>query len=106
LAPPTSGRLVVEGGYFSSSRAGRIGRGANAPPQFGQTRLSGPLAHCAQNVHSNEQITRRQHPAQVLAAAFTMATYSSMAYPRCIQVSRWQPSFSRSATRLFPAHRR
>jgi len=57
LAPLTSGRLVVDAGYFSRSRAGRIGLGANVPPQFGQTPWSGPLAHCAQNVHSNEQIT-------------------------------------------------
>jgi hypothetical protein len=38
------------------SRAGRIGRGANPPPQFGQTSNSFVATHSAQNVHSKVQI--------------------------------------------------
>ncbi len=45
-----------EAGYFSSKRAGRMGRGNNSPPQFGQTQLSFSLAQSEQKVHSNVQI--------------------------------------------------
>ncbi len=38
------------------SRAGRIGRGAKPPPQFGQTFWSMLSTQSAQNVHSNVQI--------------------------------------------------
>jgi hypothetical protein len=36
---------------------GRIGRGANPPPQLGHTLARTLSTHCAQNVHSNEQIS-------------------------------------------------
>ncbi len=36
--------------------AGRIGRGTNPPPQFGQTLPSPSSTQGAQKVHSNEQI--------------------------------------------------
>ena len=45
-----------EAGYFSSKRVGRIGRGINSPPQFGQTQLCLESAHSVQNVHSKVQI--------------------------------------------------
>jgi hypothetical protein len=37
-------------------RAGRMGRGVNAPPQLGQTLSSISFTHVRQNVHSKEQI--------------------------------------------------
>lgn len=52
----------VEGGRFATdnprrhSVAGRMGRGANPPPQFGQTLNSTLSTQSAQNVHSNVQI--------------------------------------------------
>src|SRR5271165_1714523 len=53
---------AVEAGLFASdspglhSRAGRIGRGANPPPQFGQTFRRTLSTQAAQKVHSYEQI--------------------------------------------------
>src|SRR5262245_51216051 len=35
---------------------GRVGRGANPPPQLGQTLSSTSSTHCAQNLHSYEQM--------------------------------------------------
>ena len=46
----------VDGGFFASFTAGRIGRGAKFPPQFGQTLLSLFSTQSRQNVHSNVQI--------------------------------------------------
>lgn len=49
---------VVEAGRFASDRpgrhsvAGRIGRGAKAPPQLGHTSWSSCSTQSAQNVHS------------------------------------------------------
>jgi DNA-binding beta-propeller fold protein YncE len=47
---------VVEGGYFASFSAGRIGRGAKLPPQLGQRPASFPSTQSRQNVHSKVQI--------------------------------------------------
>jgi hypothetical protein len=47
---------LVEGGYFSSSLAGRRGRGTKSPPQLGQIPSSFDSTHSAQKVHSNVQI--------------------------------------------------
>ncbi len=47
---------VLEAGYAASAPAGRMGRGTSRPPQLGQVPRSGPSAHAAQNVHSNEQM--------------------------------------------------
>jgi hypothetical protein len=53
---------VVEAGRFASDRpgrhsvAGRTGRGANPPPQFGHTSRSTLVTQSAQNVHSNVQM--------------------------------------------------
>jgi hypothetical protein len=47
---------TVEGGYFSSLPAGRIGLGWKLPPQFGQIPASGPSTQPAQKVHSKVQI--------------------------------------------------
>jgi hypothetical protein len=46
----------VEDGLFTSSAAGRTGRGAKLPPQFGQTPLSRLSTQSRQNVHSKVQI--------------------------------------------------
>jgi hypothetical protein len=46
----------LDGGYFASFAAGRIGRRTNSPPQFGQRPFNTPSAQPLQNVHSNEQI--------------------------------------------------
>jgi hypothetical protein len=46
----------VEGGSFTSFAAGRTGRGAKLPPQFGQTPLSRLSTQSRQNVHSKVQI--------------------------------------------------
>jgi hypothetical protein len=46
----------VEGGLLTSSAAGRTGRGAKLPPQFGQTPLSRLSTQSRQNVHSKVQI--------------------------------------------------
>jgi len=49
---------LSDGGVLSTdapgrhSRAGRIGRGTNPPPQFGQTLPSLVSTQSAQNVHS------------------------------------------------------
>src|SRR5437868_15473356 len=48
--------LCVEGAYFASFAAGRIGRGEKLPPQFGQRPPSFPFTQSMQNVHSNVQI--------------------------------------------------
>jgi len=53
------------------SRAGRIGRGANPPPQFGQTLFNFCATHAAQNVHSKEQIN-----ASVAAGGKSLSQYS------------------------------
>ena len=53
---------VVDGGRLATerpgrhSRAGRIGRGAKPPPQFGQTFCSRVSTQSAQKVHSNVQM--------------------------------------------------
>jgi len=47
---------LVEGGLFASLAAGRTGRGAKFPPQFGQTPRSLSSTHSRQNVHSKVQI--------------------------------------------------
>jgi hypothetical protein len=46
----------VDGGYFVSFAAGRIGRDAKFPPQLGQTPPSLFSTQSRQNVHSNVQI--------------------------------------------------
>jgi hypothetical protein len=46
----------VEGGFFSSFAAGRMGRGWKLPPQLGQTPFSLLSAQSAQKVHSYVQI--------------------------------------------------
>jgi hypothetical protein len=48
--------LRVDGGLFTSAAAGRTGRGAKLPPQFGQMPLSLLSTQSRQNVHSNVQI--------------------------------------------------
>jgi hypothetical protein len=45
-----------EGGFFSIITAGRIGRGAKFPPQFGQTPPSLFSAQSRQKVHSKLHI--------------------------------------------------
>ena len=53
---------LPEGGRLPTHRpgrhsvAGRIGRGAKPPPQFGQTFDSRCSTHCAQKVHSKVQM--------------------------------------------------
>ena len=47
----------VEAGYLTSMAGDRVGRGANPPPQLGQTPPSTELAQAAQKVHSKEQIS-------------------------------------------------
>jgi hypothetical protein len=64
------------------SAAGRIGRGANAPPQFGQTPASFVSAQSAQNVHSNEQMrTSVASGARSLPQHSQWQRNSSMAMP-------------------------
>jgi hypothetical protein len=46
----------VDGGFFASFSAERLGRTTNSPPQLGHFPASTADAHEAQNVHSNEQI--------------------------------------------------
>jgi len=46
----------VDGGFWKSFAAGRIGRGAKLPPQFGHTPLSLSSTQSRQKVHSNVQI--------------------------------------------------
>jgi hypothetical protein len=46
----------VAGGYFTNIAGGRIGRGANLPPQFGQRPLRRVSTQSRQKVHSNVQI--------------------------------------------------
>jgi len=46
----------VDGGFFASFEAGRTGRGAKLPPQFGQTPASLLSTQSRQNVHSKVQI--------------------------------------------------
>jgi hypothetical protein len=46
----------LAGGLLMSFAAGRIGRGAKLPPQFGQTPLSLLSTQSRQNVHSKVQI--------------------------------------------------
>jgi hypothetical protein len=46
----------VEGGYFPSIEAGRIGRGAKLPPQFGHRPPRRVSTHWRQKVHSKVQI--------------------------------------------------
>jgi hypothetical protein len=52
----------VEAGWRSSAAFARRGRATSSPPQFGQVPSSGPSAHVAQNVHSNEQILASVDP--------------------------------------------
>lgn len=47
---------IVDAGNLPSNMGARVGRGTKSPPQFGHFPCSTPLAHEAQNVHSNEQI--------------------------------------------------
>lgn len=47
---------IVDTGNFPRSAGARVGLGTKSPPQFGHLPWSTPLAHDAQNVHSNEQI--------------------------------------------------
>jgi hypothetical protein len=46
----------VDGGYFNSNSSGLMGRGANPPPQLGQTFLNIFEAQSSQKVHSKLQI--------------------------------------------------
>jgi hypothetical protein len=46
----------VEAGFLASIAAGRIGRLAKLPPQFGHTPFNTSVAQSAQKVHSNVQI--------------------------------------------------
>jgi hypothetical protein len=48
--------LSAEAGFFTKTRAARVGRRVRSPPQFGQTPRRTFRAQSAQNVHSNEQI--------------------------------------------------
>ena len=48
--------ISSEGGYFSKSLLGLMGRCVKLPPQFGQTSLSISVTQVAQNVHSKVQI--------------------------------------------------
>src|SRR3546814_3919263 len=50
-----STRLLLAG-YFSSMRAGRMGRCTRLPPQLGQLPASTPMAQSRQKVHSKVQI--------------------------------------------------
>jgi hypothetical protein len=56
LQPPGLKMRRVEGGFFVSFAAGRIGRGAKFPPQFGQAPPSLFSTQSRQKVHSNEHI--------------------------------------------------
>lgn len=55
-------RWCVDGGLFATdspgrhSVAGRIGRGVNPPPQFGQTLSNSVSTHVVQNVHPQVQM--------------------------------------------------
>jgi len=69
----------VDGGYFVSLSAGRMGRGEKLPPQLGQTPCSAPSAQAGQKVHSKVQITaaasggrsRSQHSQLGLSSSMT-----------------------------------
>jgi hypothetical protein len=47
---------TVDGGFFGSFAAGRIGRRTSSPPQFAHTKASFCSAHARQYVHSNVQM--------------------------------------------------
>jgi len=64
------------------SLTGRIGRGANPPPQFGQTLSSIFSTHSAQKVHSYEQIR-----ASTASGGKSLSQYSQLGLSSSIGVS-------------------
>src|SRR3546814_4394784 len=56
LQPSGFSTRLLLAGYFSSMRAGRMGRCTRLPPQLGQLPASTPMAQSRQKVHSKVQI--------------------------------------------------
>src|SRR5262249_37593185 len=78
------------------SLTGRIGRGANPPPQLGQTLNSTSSTHSAQNVHSYEQIrastalggkSLSQYSQLGLSSSINLSLYTACAASRCAAAS-------------------
>jgi hypothetical protein len=63
----------ADGGFLNNLEAGRIGRGAKLPPQFGHTPSSLFSAQSRQNVHSKVQII-----ASVAAGGKSLSQHSQL----------------------------
>jgi len=72
----------VEGGYFPSIEAGRIGREAKLPPQLGHRPPRRLSTHARQNVHSKVQII-----ASVAAGGKSLLQHSQFGRSSSIVVS-------------------
>jgi hypothetical protein len=60
LQPDGLSTLIVDAGFAASLSSGRLGLATSSPPQFGHLPPSFSPAQAAQNVHSNEQSSRRR----------------------------------------------